>query len=249
VSIFNQDSRIVQIIGLASNNSGITMKIPLSDLTLGIHTYSGDSSEGFLNYISPSTQSGFSSQEVNGNFTINITSLDLIEGKMAGTFSAKLVAFSSAEIINLTEGSFNNMSIITNSFYSNGFMSLKRDGGSLITMDNNSNDGNFNTISQNSAANFIVLTGYSSTTTTPLELYSLKMPLNAAAGSYNLLNNTNYSAALGNSSNQAEFNLTSGSMTITSHDGNNIKGTFSYTVNNGTTTATITNGSFDITHK
>ncbi|WP_250598479.1 DUF6252 family protein [Flavobacterium amniphilum] len=102
---------------------------------------------------------------------------------------------------------------------------------------------------QNSDSNGINLLGNNLNVSSDFGIYKISFPKNVTPGTYDLTANSDFGAGIPNADNHAEFDLTSGSLTITSHNGNNIVGTFNFTVNNGSETITITNGSFDITHK
>mgnify|MGYP003451287688 FL=1 len=150
--------------------------------------------------------------------------------------------------MNVTNGSFNDVTIFSTDFFSNGSMSLKRNGGTLFTMDGTGDDGKYLSITQSNPNNSISLFGNNSTITSDFGIYNINFPKDVTTGTYTLTNTGTYSAGLGNSDSEPEYTVTGGSLTITSHTGNNVVGTFNYTANNGVQTVTISNGSFNITH-
>lgn len=248
VDFDGETKKALQIIGTAQNFSTFTISLPIEELSVGSQTFSGALPNGILNYINGTTNPTFyNSDNVNGEFTINITSLNLTSGKMSGTFSGKLYDDMDA-LLNITNGAFNNVSIFSTDFYSNGSMSLKRNSGSVFTMDATNDDGKYLTISQSSADNSISIFGNNSTLTTDFGIYNINFPKNVTAGTYTLTNSGTYSAGLGNTDSEPEYSITGGSLTITSHTGNTVVGTFNYTANNGVQTVTISNGNFSITH-
>lgn len=246
---FGGDSqKALQIVGTASNMSAFTINIPMVELSLGSQTFSGEDTEGTLGYITSNMSDIYTSQHVSGNFTINITTLDLVNGKMSGTFSGKLYDQDDT-VMNITGGTFTDVTIFSTDFYSNGTISLKRNSGQIFTMDSTADDGKFITLIQSDADNKLTINGTNSTLTSDFGIYSLNIPTNIAVGTYTLTNDGTYAAGIGNSEGQPEFTTTSGSLTISSHNGTNLVGTFNFTANNGSQTVTISNGSFNITHK
>lgn len=115
-------------------------------------------------------------------------------------------------------------------------------------MDASNEDGKFVTITQSTANNSISIFGNNVNVGNDFGIYNINFPKNVAAGTYTLTNTGTYSAGLGNSDSEPEYHITGGSLTITSHNGNNVVGTFNYTANNGVQTVTISNGSFNVTH-
>ncbi len=238
----------LQIIGTSASFSSFTISLPFNELTLGSQTFTGSSANGILGYISGTQNPVFyTSEHTSGEFTINVTMLNVTEGKMSGTFSGKIYDDNDV-LMTITNGAFNNISIFSTEFYSNGSMSLKRNSGQVFTMDGTGDDGKFVTITQSSGENTVSLFGNNTTLSNDFGIYNINFPKNVAPGTYSLTNSGTYSAGLGNSSNQAEFSVTGGTLTITSHNGNNVIGTFSYSANNGSQTVNISNGSFNITH-
>ncbi|CAM4299657.1 hypothetical protein [Flavobacterium terrigena] len=247
VDFDGESQTALQIIGTAPNFSSFTISLPISELSVGSQTFTGDSANGILGYFNGSSNF-YTSQHVSGQFTINITTLNLVEGKMSGTFSGKLYDDTDA-LLNITNGAFSNISIFSTEYYSNGSMSLKRNSGQIFTMDTTNSDGKFITIAQSSANNSISIFGNNTTLTSDFGIYNINFPKDVSTGTYTLTDNGTYSAGLGNSDTEPEYTITGGSLTITSHSGNNVVGTFNYTANNGVQTVTISNGNFSITHK
>jgi hypothetical protein len=246
-SIGGEEVKALQIIGTAPNFSTITISIPIAELSIGSQTFSGEFAEGTAAYINETHTGFYTSQHPSGSFTINITALNLAAGKMSGTFSAQLYDDSDVAL-NITTGVFTDISIFSTDFYSNGTMSLKRNSGSIFTMDATNEDGKFVTITQSNTNNSISIFGNNTTLTSDFGIYNLNFPKDVAAGTYTLTNTGTYSAGLGNSDSEPEYTVTGGSLTISSHTGNTVTGTFNYTANNGVQTVTISNGSFSITH-
>ena len=247
VDFDGESQKALQIIGTSTNFSSFTINLPITELSLGSQTFTGDSANGILSYFNGSSNL-YTSEHTNGEFTINITTLNLADGKMSGTFSGKLYDDTDV-LLNITNGAFNNISIFSTSFYSIGTMSLKRNSGQVFTMDASNADGKSIMIIQSNANNSISITGNNTTLTNDFGIYDINFPIDVATGTYTLTNNGMYSAGLGNSDSEPEYTITGGSLTITSHNGNNVAGTFNYTANNGVQTVTISNGNFSITHK
>jgi hypothetical protein len=237
--------RTLQITGSSLSMTSMSISIPIQDLSTGSQSFSGDFAPGFLSYFNGS--SFFVSQHTSGNFTVNITALNLIDGKISGTFSGTLYDDNDVAM-NVTNGVFTDVTIYSTNFFSNGSMALKRNGGTLFTMDGTTEDLKYLTITQSNANNSISLFGNNSTFTSDAGIYNISFPKNVAAGTYTLTNSGTYSAGLGNSDSEPEYSVTGGSLTISSHTGNTVTGTFNYTANNGVQTVTISNGSFSITH-
>jgi uncharacterized protein DUF6252 len=246
---FDGGGMALQILGTKTNNSSFTMVIPLTSLSVGSHTYSGFAAEGSLGYFTPAFDM-YSSDEDQGTFTVNITDIDLDAGKISGTFSGTLVSFDEATSVSITEGKFTDVTMVSQSFYSNGTMSLSRNGGAGFEMDEVQDDGKYLILSENSMDNNLTMYGYNANLlTTDYGIYMLTIPLDAAPGTYSLTNNSDFKAALGSNENAPEYEITAGSITIISHNNKNMVGTFNFTANNGVSTVNITNGSFDVTHK
>lgn len=236
----------LQVLATKENGSALTFRIPITDITAGSHTYS-ENTEGLMTYMSP-LDDLYSSDETGGAFTINITSINHNTGRITGTFTAFLYTADGARI-EITQGNIDNVLFISNDLYKNGTMTLTRNAGTPFVMDDNSNDGKFLLISQNSGSNGVYLFGNNANVSSDFGIYNLYFPKNVTVGTYNLATDNGFGATIGNAQGQAEFNITSGSLSITSRNGNNVIGTFNFTVNNGTQTVTITDGSFNITHK
>ncbi len=246
-SIGGDEVKALQIIGTAPNFSTLTISVPITELSVGSQTFSGEFAEGLATYVNETHTGIYTSQHLSGSFTINITALNIAAGKMSGTFSAQLYDDSDVAL-NITNGAFTDITIYSTDFYSNGTMSLKRNTGSIFTMDASNEDGKFVTITQSNTNNSISVFGNNTTLTSDFGIYNLNFPKNVAAGTYTLTNSGTYSAGLGNSDSEPEYSVTGGSLTISSHTGNTVTGTFNYTANNGVQTVSISNGSFSITH-
>ncbi|WP_313806827.1 hypothetical protein [Flavobacterium sp.] len=242
--MFGENQTIFNITGFKMDMTTLNMMIPASDLNEGTFNYDENSTANlsFSNEVN-----SFSSSEPGGSFSLTITSLNLDTGTISGTFSGTLIDFE-GNSISVTNGEINNVQIMTTNYYSNGTMSLSRNGGASFTMDSNADDSKLITIMENSETNQVMVNGNNGTLTSDAGLYVIAFPKNVTPGTYNLATDTGFTAGLGNSDSEPEYNLTSGSITITSHSGNTVSGTFSYTVNNGVQTVNITNGSFSITH-
>lgn len=239
----NGNQTILQILGASQSFSSVSIQIPIDNLSVGTFNYTSNDS-GVLAYSNSANL--YSSDETSGNFTLTITSLDLTAGVMSGTFSGNLLDFD-GNSLSITNGSFNSIVVVSSALYSNGFMSLKANNGNQFTMDSDNSDGKYLWISENTTGNQLALSGNNANVGSDFGLYGLIFPLNVASGTYNLTSE-GFGADIGNSSNEPEFNVTSGSMTVT-RNGKNLVGTFNYSATNGVRTVNVTNGSFDITHK
>ncbi|ESU28815.1 hypothetical protein FLJC2902T_14120 [Flavobacterium limnosediminis JC2902] len=238
---------VLQIIGTKMDMSSITLQFPIDNLSVGTYTFNNDEI-GLLTYATAGNGTAYTSFEETGSLTVSITQVNTTARTISGTFSGTLVDFDNTSSITLTNGAFNSVSYMNTGLYSNGTMSLTRNGGTSFTMDNDQSDAKYLMISQNSMTQMVSLMGYNSTLTSDFGVYNLNLPETATEGTYDLTADEGFSAGIGNSDNQAEFNVTSGSVTVTSHHGNHLAGTFSFTASNGTETVTISNGSFSITH-
>jgi len=241
---FGENQTIFNISGFKMDMTVINITIPANTVYEGTFNYDENSS-AHLSYTNEVTS--YSSVEAGGNFTLTITDYNLQAGTISGTFSGTIFDFD-GNSISITNGQINNVRVMSTNYYSNGTMSLSRNGGESFSMDNNLDDQKFVTITENSGINQIFVTGNNATLTSDFGLYFIGFPNDVAPGTYDLTTETGFTAGLGNSNNEPEYNLTSGTITITSHNGNAVSGTFSYTVNNGVQTVTITNGNFSITH-
>ena len=246
---YGNDEHVLGIVAAkTSNNSSIIIQIPITDLTIGTHNYNTES-DGLMAYTEPAGEPSYSSSETGSSFSLTITAIDYNTGKISGTFSATLHEFEGDGSVTITNGKLNNVELSNAEYYTNGSMTLTRNSGTTFTMDSDTSDSKFLMISQNSISNGINLLGNNLNVSSDFGIYNISFPKNVTSGTYDLTANSDFGASIPNAENQAEYNLTSGSLTITSHTGNNIVGTFNFTMNNGSETITITNGSFNITHK
>jgi hypothetical protein len=246
INIGTDSNTVLQIIGVSQSFSSVSIQIPFENLSVGTFNFTSNSDNiGLLAYTNQST-SIYNSSNTGGNFSVTISSLNLTDGLMSGSFSGTLKDFDGNSIA-VSNGSFTSVSIISSAMYSNGTMSLKANNGSLFTMDNDNTDGKYFLISESTSNNQLNLAGYNLNNGNDLGVYGLNFPLNVASGTYNLLS-SNFGADIANNDNEPEFNLVSGSMTVT-RNGKNLVGTFNYTATNGTRTVVVTNGAFDFTHK
>lgn len=246
ISTPDENVHILEIAGVKSNGSSITFQVPITDLTVGTHNYNPES-EALMTYVSANEEI-YLSAETGSSFSLNITEIDNNTGRLSATFTATLKDLD-GNSLSITNGEINNVILISNDYYLNGTMTLTRNGGTAFSMDTDTSDGKFLMISQTSASNGIHLFGNNANLTSDFGIYNVTFPKNVTPGTYNLATTSGFGAGIGNADGQAEFNLTSGSLTISSHNGNNVVGTFNFTVNNGSQTVTITNGSFNITYR
>jgi hypothetical protein len=246
IDVNGEDIMVLQIIGVKMDQSSVSMQFPIDNLAVGTYTFSSDSG-GALTYSSPSATNIYTSSQNTGAFTIAITDLNLATGTFSGTFSGTLFDFN-GDSIAITNGELNTITYMNSQLYSNGFMSLSKNGGAIFTMDDSESDAKYLMISENSFTNSVSLFGNNANLDADFGVYSLTFPKDVTPGTYNLMTNSDFDAGISNSETQAEFNLTSGTATITSHNGNNVVGTFSFNASNGNETVTITNGSFNVTH-
>lgn len=238
---------VFQVIATKMDQTSLTINLPVEDLTVGSHVYSGFGAGGSLSYAS--TSDLYDSGDDGGTFTINITDIDLENGRISGTFSGTLISFGGGQTVTITDGEFNNILLISNSFYSDGTMSLSRNAGSVFQMDENQEDGKYLLLGQSDINDALSLYGYNSTLTSDFGIYIVSMPLNVQPGTYSLTSDDGFAAALSSNNDEPEYTITGGNITITSHNGNNLVGTFNFTANNGSATVNVSNGSFNVTHK
>lgn len=235
---------VLQIMGTASNASSLAINIPLQNLSVGTYTYNGFDAEGNLSYNTMDDL--YSSDETDGTFTLTISSYNIANGTISGTFSGTLIGFDTATEVSVTNGTFNNITVISQQLYSNGSMSLKLNSGSVFNMDTDNSDGKYLMIQQVSEANKIVVYGYNTNLGADYGIYSIMIPENATVGSHTIDGN-NYDAGFNNNSN-IDYTTTGGTINITSHSGNTIVGTFNFTATGNSQTMTISQGNFSITH-
>jgi len=251
VSEFGFDNiTMLQIIAVTRSQSTLTMQLPVSSLREGTFTFSGEDATGNLTYMpSISDFNIYSSAETGGSFTVTITDFDVAAGTLSGSFSASLKTFGGegGDTIVITNGSINAIPVTSTNFYSNGTMGLSLNGGTPFTMDDDQNDGRFLTIAENSTSNTITIFGYNTAQTSDFGVFNLNFPKNITPGTYAITANGNYTAGFSNSE-TTEYSVNSGSLTITSHTGKVVVGTFNFNAVSGTQTANISNGNFSITH-
>ena len=247
MDVEGENVSMLQIVAIRMDQTTLTMQFPIDNLSEGTYTFSGEFAGGLLSYIPSMTGTNvYTSSAIGGSFTVTITDLNLETGTLSGTFSGTLQdMMGSGESIVITNGSINAIQIISSSMHSNGTMSLSKNNNPLFTMDATSNDGKYLLIFESPET--ISLSGFNNTLDADFGIYNLNFPNDITPGTYSLTANSNYTAEYNNSSDDI-FDTTNGSLTITSHDGNVITGTYNYTATNGTETVTITNGSFEITH-
>ncbi len=246
IEIGTDSKTVLQIFGASQSLSSVSIQIPLENLSVGTFNFTSSSNDIGLLAYTDGTSNFYNSSNTGGNFSVTISSLNLTDGLMSGSFSGNLKDIDGNSMA-VTNGSFTSISIISSAMYSNGSMSLKANNGSLFTMDNDNTDGKYILISESTSNNQLFLAGYNLNIGNDLGVYGLNFPLNVASGTYNLLS-TNFGADIANNDNEPEFHLVSGSMTVT-RNGKNLVGTFNYTATNGTRTVVVTNGAFDFTHK
>ncbi|RAK20612.1 hypothetical protein B0I03_10731 [Flavobacterium aquaticum] len=235
---------VLQIMGTASNASSLAINIPLQNLSVGTYTYNGFDAEGNLSYNTMDDL--YSSDETDGTFTLTISSYNISNGTISGTFSGTLIGFDTATEVSVTNGTFSNITVISQQLYSNGSMSLKLNSGSVFNMDTDNSDGKYLMIQQVSEANKIVVYGYNTNLGADYGIYSIMIPENATVGSHTIDGN-NYDAGFNNNSN-IDYTTTGGTINITSHSGNTIVGTFNFTATGNSQTMTISQGNFSITY-
>jgi hypothetical protein len=238
---------VLQIVATKADQTSLSLQFPITSLSVGTYTFNGSNFDemGVLSYFS--SGNFYSSDEDGGNFTVSITDIDLEAGTLSGTFSGTLVDFDGITTMTVTNGEMHNITMFSTDFYSNGSMTVTKDGGSSFTMDGNNEDGKFVMITQSTAANTIAVMGNNSNLDANFGIYEINFPKNVAPGTYPLEMNTAYSAGFSNSDN-AQYDVTSGTLTITSHNGNTVIGTFQFNASNGSQSVSITNGSFEIEH-
>lgn len=235
--------QMLQIMAIKLDQSAVTIQFPITNLSTGTFTFTGDE-PGNLNYIS-SGMNAYSSTETNGSFTITITEVNTENKTISGTFSATLVDFMGTETVEVTNGVINNVSYGNTNLYSNGSMSLSNNGSPII-MDDNFEDGTSLWMMESSFGNTITVTGSSAIVNNNFGIYVITLPKDATPGTYSLTSDEGYSAGFSNSN--SEYNITQGNITIVSHVGNTIVATFNFTANNGGNNVSITNGQLTFEH-
>lgn len=240
----------LQIMGVnIADYSNITIQIPATSLTVGTFSSTGTNSIGMMSYSTNAntpTPTVYTSTASGSSFSITITAINATTGLLSGTFIGTLKTQAGATKT-ITNGVLDSVSIVGSELFPGGTMSLTRNNGTPFTMGDPSNP-NYVLLGQATSGNSIVVYGYNVSTTNNFGVYSINFPKNVTAGTYNLMTSSGFGAGIGKANGQPDYNLTSGSMTIQSHNGTNVIGTFNYTVSNGTDTVTITNGSFNVTH-
>lgn len=247
VQLNDQDVLALQIVAIKADQSTVTMQFPITNLAEGTYTFSGEAA-GQLSYIASLTEMNlYTTADPSGSFTIVLTEVNLEEGKITGTFSGTLYNMVGTDSIEITNGAINNVSFITSDFYSDGTMSLSKNESDAFTMDANSDDGKYIMINETSFDNSLSVTGYNAILENTFGIYGLTFPKDVEAGTYSLTDSEEFKAAFSNSE-DTEYTITEGSLTILSHIGNNIVATFNYTATDGTNTAVITQGELNFTH-
>jgi len=242
----DSDALVLQIIAVKADQSTVTMQFPITNLSTGTFTFTGDA-VGQLSYLgSFSSMNMFSSAEDNGSFTITLTQVNTEANTISGTFSGTLVDLMGSETIEVTNGVINNVTFGNTDLHSNGSMTLSKNG-SPVTLTDNSEAGTSLWIYESSFNNSITITGASMILDNNFGIYAITLPKDATPGTYSLTSSGEYSAAFSNS-NEQEYNITQGSITIVSHVGNKIVATFNYTANYNGNTVNITNGQLTFEH-
>ena len=239
---------VLQIIGLKIDLSAISIQFPISNLTVGTYNF-GPNGNGLLSYTTSNANISdfYTNSQAGTSFSVTLTEVNFTTGIISGTFSGTLKN-TNGQNVTITNGSINSVLFTSSSFYNNGTMSLKKNNGATITMDGDSTDGKFVMISQNTAVNAIQVIGYYNVLDANFGSYTVSFPKNVTPGTYNVLTSSGYNLGISNTNGTAAYNTISGTITITSHNGNIVIGTFNYQANNGTQTVTISNGNFNITH-
>jgi|GEM_PF-3471288 len=242
----DNDALVLQIIAMKSDQSTVTMQFPITNLSTGTFTFTGDAM-GQLSYLgSFSNMNMFSSAEDNGSFTITLTEVNTETNKISGTFSGTLVDFMGTETIEVTNGVISNVTFGNTDLHSNGSMAFSKNG-SPVTLTDNPEAGTSLWIYESSFNNSITVTGASTTLDNNFGIYAITLPKDAAPGTYSLTSSEDFSAAY-SGSNEQEYNITQGNITIVSHVGNKIIATFNYTASYNGNTINITNGQLTFDH-
>jgi hypothetical protein len=240
----------LQIMGLnIADYSNITIQIPVTSLNVGTFSSTATNSVGMMTYSTNAntpTPTVYTSTASGSSFSITITAINATSGLLSGTFTGTLKTQAGATKT-ITNGVLDSVSIVSTEYFPGGTMSLSKNGGNSFSMGEPGNP-NFVMITQASVGNTVVVSGTNTSVTNNFGIYSINFPKTVTLGTYNLMTSPGFGASIGKASGQPDYNLTSGSMTIQSHNGTNVIGTFNYTVSNGTDTVTITNGSFNVTH-
>jgi hypothetical protein len=240
------DGLALQIVAMKTDQSSVTMQFPINNLTTGTHVFGADSA-GQLSYVSSFTDmTMYTSAEGNGSFTVTITDVNTEAGTISGTFSGTLIEMMGTESIEVTNGTMNNITLKNTSVYSNGSMTLTKNGGAPFTMIDNPQQGTTLYILQSTLNNTISITGSSMVANDSFGIYNITIPIDVTPGTYSLTSDNGFGAAYG-AGNNGEYDVTSGNITIVSHVGNTIVATFNFTAQ-GPNTVNITNGQLTFEH-
>ena len=245
ISVAEQNNSVIIIDCINLDESVVRIQIPMDNFIEESYTFT-ETSLGSITYIpvGMTASEAHSSTKTNGQFSLTISNIDVGTGTLNATFAGTLLNDSDGSI-SIAEGFIKNIRVYNLDFYSNGTMGLQRNDGLPFEMDTNELDGRYVFISQDNAANSLTLFGMNNNQSANAGIYTVAFPLDVVAGTYNLTSE-NFRASISNTGTDEAYSLTSGTLTITSHADNNIIGTFSYTMDNGTTTVVISNGSLDI---
>ncbi|CAM4098605.1 DUF6252 domain-containing protein [Flavobacterium antarcticum] len=238
---------VLQMVATSANLTVLTLQFPINNLVEGTYTFQGDQA-GMLSYTDLSSFSLYGSSAENGTLSVTISNVNLAQKTLSGTFSGTLYdLMESGASKQITNGTFQNVKFETAGIYSNGSMSLSKNGNPNFIISANDEANSKILIGENSVDNSITVNGYALKTDNNFGIYSVKFPKDATAGTYPITATGDYQASY--AGNEADdFTVSTGSVTIVSHVGNVVKANFNYTAKKGNITVTVSDGSFEITH-
>lgn len=237
--------KVLQIIAAKADQSTITLQFPIDNLIEGTYTFDGEGA-GMISYSNIAQFSIYNSSATEGTVTVTLTNVNLTDGTISGTFSGTVYdIMGSGASKTITNGTFQNVVFNTTGIYSNGSMSLAKNNGSVFTMSEASPTNSKILILESSLDNSVTVNGNALVLGADFGIYSVNFPKDATPGTYAITANGAYKA--GYAGNEAEdFTVSSGSITIVSHEGNTVKATFNYTAIKGATTVTVSQGTLEI---
>lgn len=215
-----------QIVFSLDGETAKSYELKVGSVSSGVFMLSGDPTSYLSNLDAT----------VGGN--INVASIDETNKTMSGTFSFKAKHTLNGKVVNITDGSFNNLKYVTSGGGSTtNTMTVKIDGASWQP----------SIIAGNVAFGRLSIVGTAGTKTV-----SVSMPESVSAGTYNIGGIIDDYRGQYNIDMRTSLISTTGSLEIVSHDLTNKKivGKFSFECKefSGTQTASITEGNFTINY-
>lgn len=239
--------KVLQIIGVKTDKTTLTLQFPIDNLIEGSYTFDGEG-VGMISYSNLTEFSLYSSSAPEGTFTVTLSNVNLTQGTISGTFSGTVYDIMETRASKtISNGTFQNVSFNTTGIYSNGSMSLAKNNGTVFLMSEESPTNSKILILESSLDNSVTVNGYALVLGADFGIYSVTFPKDATPGTYEITTDGDYKPAY--AGNEADdFTVSTGSITIVSHVGNTVKATFSYTAVKGTTTVNVSQGELEVTH-